>query len=349
MQELPKVMDQPIAQAQSHLRLAIVGCGAISEQAHIPAAIRVDEVRLVALVDTDLSHAKTLAARFNIPMAVSALDECWNEIDAVILATPPHVRSKLALQSFQKGLHVLCEKPMANTSAECKEMIASARLAKRTLGVAHTYRFFPNRAYARTLYKSGRLGRMISVHIEQGDPFGWPTRTLYTLRQNMVPGGVLFNEGIHAMDLLEWWFGSPVSFDYQDDSLGGLESNVRLTLKYKDGGIAHFRLSRTCSLRNEVTMQFEKGALAFPLYEMAGLTLESNGQSKKLVVHTTPWDYVEIVARQLQDFAFAAIQGHPVGIPGEEGAIVIEMIESCYKKAAQRVRPARTPLPGVTW
>ena len=342
-------MSSHIHATDAPLRVAIVGCGAISEQAHIPAAARVDEVRLAALVDTDLAHAKALAAQFNVPTAVSSLQDCWDDIDAVILATPPHVRKSLACQSFHKGLHVLCEKPMANSSAECAEMIASARMAKRTLAVAHTYRFFPNRAYARTIYKSGRLGRMISVHIEQGDPFGWPTRTLYTLRQNMVPGGVLFNEGIHALDLLWWWFGAPETFDYQDDSLGGLESNVRLTLRYKEGGIAHFRLSRTCSLKNEVTMQFEKGIVAFPLYEMAGLTLELNGQSKQLVVHTTPWDFVEVAARQLQDFASAAMQGRPASVPGDEGAVAVNMVESCYEKAARRVRPARTPLPGVTW
>lgn len=342
-------MDELISQARIPLRLAIVGCGAISQQAHIPAASRVDEVRLMALVDTDLAHAKALAAQYNVPTAVSSLQECWSDIDAVILATPPHVRSKLALQSFHQGLHVLCEKPMANDVAECKEMIAAAQIAKRTLAVAHTYRFFPNRAYVRTLYKSGRLGRMISVDVEQGDPFGWPTRTLYTLRQNMVPGGVLFNEGIHALDLLWWWFGSPESFDYQDDSLGGLESNVRLTLKYRDGGNAHFRLSRTCSLKNEVRMQFEKGSVAFPLYEMAGVTLGLNGESKLLVVHTTPWDFVEAAARQLQDFALAAIEGRPASVSGDEGAIAVEMVASCYERALRRARPARTPLPGVTW
>ena len=96
-------------------------------------------------------------------------------------------------------------------------------------------------------------------------------------------------------------------------------------------------------------MQFEKGIVAIPLYEMAGLTLELNGQSKQLVVHTTPWDFVEVAARQLQDFALAAMQGRPASVPGDEGAVAVNMVESCYEKAARRVRPARTPLPGVTW
>lgn len=331
------------------LRLAIIGCGAIAQMAHIPAAARVDEVRLVGMVDTDLARAQALASQYGILQASASLDDLGGKVDAIVLATPPHVRSALAQQALECGLHVLCEKPMANSAVECRQMIRAAQSAQRTLAVAHTYRFFPNRVYARSLFKGGRMGRMITVNVEQGEPFAWPSQTVYTLRKELVLGGVLFNEGVHVIDMLFWWFGEPESFEYQDDSLGGLESNVRLTLNYPDGGIAHFRLSRTCALSNRVEMQFEKGTLSFPLYDMAALILRLNGQSGQLTLHSKRWDFVETVAMQLQDFALAALDGRQPAVPGEAGLTVVSFIESCYHVAAKRPRRARAPLPGITW
>jgi len=334
---------------ENPLRLAIVGSGAIAEQAHIPATERIEVVRLVGLVDSDLEHARAVASRYGIPRAAADLDELVGEVDAVILATPPHVRGALACRALKHGLHVLCEKPMANSSAECRKIIEAARSARRVLAVGHNYRFFPNRAHAWSLYRSGRLGRMISVNVEQGEPFGSSSRTFYTLRKELVPGGVLFNEGVHVLDLFFWWFGEPESFDYQDDSLGGLESNVRLTLNYRGGGVASYRLSRTCFLSNSVDMRFEKGTLAFPLYDMAALTLGLDRQSGRLSLHTKPWDFVESAALQLEDFASAALDERPPLVDGEAGLAVVGFIESCYQRAARRSRSEKTPVSGLTW
>ena len=89
------------------LRLAVVGCGAIAERGHIPAARRVDEVRLVALVDSDTARAEALARRFGVPRVAATLSGVAAEVDAAILATPPHVRPAVAEEAFREGLHVL--------------------------------------------------------------------------------------------------------------------------------------------------------------------------------------------------------------------------------------------------
>lgn len=331
------------------LRLGIVGCGAIAEMAHIPASQRLDQVRLVALIDSDVAHAERLATRLGVSRVGADLDALTGAVDAVILATPPHVRCHLAREALNRHLHVLCEKPMGTNSAECREVIATARAVNRTLAVAHTYRFFPNWRHGRTLVQEGTLGRLIEARIEQGDPFSWPSRTVYTLRKGLVPGGVLFNEGVHVLDLLFWWFGEPADFDYQDDAVGGLESNVRLTLRYRSGGSAHLRLSRTCALSNSVEMRFEHGSLVFPVYEMATLTLGFNGKTERLTLYSKAWDFVAAAAMQLQDFVSAAVEGHRPLVSGEDGMSVVGFIEACYQRGAGRPRPAGTPQPGLTW
>ena len=116
----------------------------------------------------------------------------------------------LAEQAFAAGLHVLCEKPLANSSTDCKIILEAARQAKRVLAVAHTYRFMPNRIHAHSLLQEKFLGRLFAVDVEQGDPADWPTRTGYSVRHELIPGGVLLNEGIHSLDTLFWWFGPPL-------------------------------------------------------------------------------------------------------------------------------------------
>jgi predicted dehydrogenase len=321
----------------------------ITEIAHIPAAAALEEARLVGLADTDLERAQALAGRFGVPRAVARLDDLAGEVDAVILATPPHVRAELAQQALARGLHVLCEKPLANSAEQCRGMLAAAHAAGRTLAVAHTYRFFPNRAYGRELFLKGRFGKLISATIEQGAPYSWHARTAYTLRKECVPGGVLFND-VHVLDMLLWWFGRPQSFTYLDDSLGGLESNVRLTLNYPEGATVNYRLSRTCSLSNRAEMRFEKGSLAFPLYDMGDLEVTVEDQPpRRETLWTKSWDFDAAAKEQLRDFVWAATEGRSSTIPGEAGLGVVELIEACYRSKALRPRPQETPLPGLTW
>ena len=245
-------------------RIAIVGCGAVAEIGHIPAACKLDKVKLVGLVDTDIDRAEMLAERFGVPKAVGSLQNIANDIDVVILATPPHIRPVIAEQAFAAGLHVLCEKPLANTSEECQAILSAAKKANRVLAVAHTARFFPNRVHVHSLLKQKFLDRLSTVEVEQGDPYDWPTRTGYTVRHEMVPGGVLLNEGLHSLDTLLWWFGSPLAFEYEDDALGGIESNVRLRMRFAEGVSGKIRLSRTCKLENRITLDGEAGSLSLP-------------------------------------------------------------------------------------
>src|SRR5688572_12648629 len=199
---------------------------------HIPAACKLDKVELVGLVDSDVRRAETLAERFGVPHAAKSLSDLGSNIDAVILSTPPHIRPALAAEAFSAGFHALCEKPLANSSDECSAIIAGAERANRRLAVAHTCRFFPNRLHVRSLLERKDLGKVVHVEVEQGDPYDWPTRSGYTVRQELVSGGAMLNEGLHTLDTLIWWFGAPLTFDYEDDALGGIESNARVNMRF---------------------------------------------------------------------------------------------------------------------
>jgi hypothetical protein len=132
--------------------------------------------------------------------------------------------------------------------------------------------------------------------------------------------------------------------------LGGLESNLRLTLNYPEGATVHYRQSRTCTLSNRVEMRFERGSLAFPLYDMADLEIAVEGQSpRRETLWEKSWDFHAAAKAQLRDFLLAAVEGRPSTIPAEAGLAVVELIENCYRNKALRPRPQETPLTGLTW
>jgi predicted dehydrogenase len=330
-------------------RLGIVGCGAVAELGHIPAASKLENVRLIALVDTDIARAETLAQRFAVPATGRELREVAHDIDAVILATPPHVRPVLAEQAFSAGLHVLCEKPLANTSEQCRAILRAATRAKRVLAVAHTARFFANRIRVRALIEEKFLGKLATVDVEQGDPYDWPTRTGYTVRPELVAGGVLLNEGIHSLDTLLWWFGCPVDFEYEDDALGGIESNVRMEIRFGDNITCRFRLSRTCKLENRIRLEGDAGSLLLPLYDQARIEITRSGRTIAENVTQSNWDFQEVVSEQLRDFVRSIETETPPCATGEDGLAVVEFIETCYAAKRQRPLPKQAPIPGLTW
>ncbi|PZC46129.1 MAG: putative dehydrogenase [Chloroflexi bacterium] len=331
------------------LRIAIVGCGAIAELGHIPAALRSDKVTLVALVDADLGRAARLAERFGVSRTETSIESVKSDVDALVIATPPHIRKTLAFEALSHGLHLLCEKPLANNAQDAEQIAKRAEEAGRILAMAHTHRFLSNRSYVQNLLQSGELGRVRRVLIEQGEPASWPTLSGYTYRRDMVPGGVLLDEGIHPLDMLLWWFGEPEGLSYEDDSVGGLESNVRLGLQFAGGTEANVRLSRTCLLPNLIKLEGERAEVTIPIYNEAVVGIKRDGRNTNKKVAKRSRDYVDSVAAQLEDFAECIETGQRPKATAEDGLKVVKLIDQCYGARNDRVLPENAPLPGLTW
>jgi len=97
-------------------------------------------------------------------------------------------------------------------------------------------------------------------------------------------------------------------------------------------------------------MRFEKGSLAFPLYDMADLEVVLEGEPRcHQTLYEKSWDFHAAAKAQLRDFVLAAVEGRASSIPGEAGLAVVDVIEACYRSKTERPRPRETPLPGLTW
>ena len=141
------------------LRLAIVGCGAITRENHLPAVVQHPGVDLVALVDSDTHREKALAQRFQLDCRMMTdYRAILRESDAIINALPNDLHAQVSLEALDAGVHVLCEKPLATTAADARACCEKAEERKRILAVGMNRRFFGSQHLLHLILREGSLG-----------------------------------------------------------------------------------------------------------------------------------------------------------------------------------------------
>lgn len=332
------------------LRLAIVGCGLMTRQTHLPAAMRCGEWRVTALVDSDLESARGLAAQYGVDKIGCSLAEVAGVADAALVVTPPHVRVAVVAEAFAHGLHVLSEKPLSNTVAECEELLA---LAERHPGLvaagAHVYRFWPTRRWVRDRMLDGSYGKPLRGFVSQGNPYSWKSVSGYSVLRKLVPGGVLINAGIHPLDSLLWWFGGAERIGYLDDAVGGLESNADIRLGFAGGVDLHMRMSRTSRFRHVIEIETTECKLELSTYSRHRIDVVRDGARETLVVGDESEDALMPSVAQLQDFARAITTGMPPEVDFREATRAVRLVEACYRIKRARPLPTVAPIPGDVW
>lgn len=187
------------------LRVALVGCGLISE-AHIRGYKgHADRARITVCCDIDPRRAARRAALVGDARAVTAFDEVLADptVDAVDICTPHHLHADAVIAAARAGKHVLCQKPLARTISECETMIAAARGAGVVLYYGEMNHTLPAVAEAKRAIESGRIGRLIGLHATyahwQGGAY---LSTAWRYDATFSGGGQLLDGGIHYIDLL---------------------------------------------------------------------------------------------------------------------------------------------------
>src|SRR5262245_13103952 len=128
------------------VRIGIVGTG-FAEKVQLPALRHVDGAKVVAVSSGHRSSAERAAAAFGIPRVCDTFEElaALDDVDLVVISSPPHTHAPAALAAIEAGKHVLCEKPMALDLAEAKRMTDAAEASGKLALIDHELRFHPNR------------------------------------------------------------------------------------------------------------------------------------------------------------------------------------------------------------
>ena len=189
------------------LKFAIVGCGRIAER----HAEQINRIALLkAVCDNVESKATKLGQKYDAKVYTnySELLLKENDLDIISVCTPNGLHAEHSIMAFRKGLHVLCEKPMAISIYDCGEMIKEAENANKRLFVVKQNRYNPPVKAVKKALDEKRLGRVLSIQLN----CFWNRNFEYYNQSEWkgtkkLDGGTLFTQFSHFIDLLYWMFG----------------------------------------------------------------------------------------------------------------------------------------------
>lgn len=185
-------------------RIAIVGAGAITQLAHLPVLSRMRGVEVRALCDNDGAKARALADRFQVRDTFTDIEDLlgYDELDALVVATPNHLHEPHVLSALAAGLDVLCERPLALSTRGVERVLAAAQRTGRKVVVGNNARFRNDVQALGGFLRGGELGRITGVRAGlyqlRGTVSGWRAR------RNEAGGGALMDAGLPLLDLAFW-------------------------------------------------------------------------------------------------------------------------------------------------
>jgi predicted dehydrogenase len=333
------------------IRVGVIGAGAAAEGIHLPALARTAGVQTTAIVDPAAERVELVKRKFGVPASFGHYRDAMPHIDAAILGIPHQYHAPVTIELLEAGIHVLVEKPMALSTAECDAMIRASERSGACLAVGLLRRFAPTLRYTKEVLEAGMLGPIRSVDVREGMVFRWPVKSAAMFSPQC--GGVLADIGTHVLDLLLWWFGDIAGVEYWDDAAGGVEADAVLNLEMAAGITGRVELSRTRDLRNSCIIRGDRGTLEVGTKTDSTVTLTpADGQASLAGKATTPGqqppgNLADLFAWQMADFVRAIQTRTSPAVPGSEARRSVAVLESCYRRRQPLVFPFESILAGV--
>lgn len=193
------------------LKIGVVGAGIISNS-HINAIKSNDECCLVAITDIVLDRAKELAEKNNVSYYTDYKEMCKSEkLNAVILNLPHYLHCEVSVYFLNKGIHVLVEKPMANTVEECDKMIDAAKKNNVKLAVGHIQRFFSSTIKVKEIIENETYGKLCMITEVRNIFYFNENRPKWFLSKEKAGGGIVMNYMAHTLDKIFYLIGNKVT------------------------------------------------------------------------------------------------------------------------------------------
>ncbi len=186
--------------------IGMIGAGSISEY-HLAGLAAASGAEVRILMGRTPDRVAALARRFDIPDVAfdyhAVLDR--RDVEAVVIATPDHTHEEIAVAAAGAGKSILLQKPMARSSAECRQILAAARKAGVHLQVSFMHRYFEEVVRVRELLEAGKLGPVFAVRIRNAT--SGPDWKDWLFSRERVGGGVVVQLGVHGIDLCRYAIG----------------------------------------------------------------------------------------------------------------------------------------------
>ncbi len=359
----------------SQIRFGIVGAGKVAQN-HAEVIAALPDATLTAVTSRTAAKAETLAAKYDAraftdtpAMIASGL------VDAVIICTPHPEHAAPALAALNGGVHVLVEKPLAVSLADCDAMIRAAERSGVKLGVISQRRCYPSTQRVKAAIDAGKIGKPI---IGTATLLGWRDQKYYESdpwrgKWEAEGGGVLVNQAPHQLDLLLWYMGE---IDEVFAYWGNLnhpyievEDTAAAVVRFKSGAIGNILVSNSQKpgLYGKVHIHGENGAsvgvqtdggsmfvagmtkiLEPPLNDLWTIPGEESllagfQEADRAEFNSTDDPINYYFSRQVAEFVEAIQEDREPMVTGWDGRRVVELFNAIYE-SGRRGAPVKFPL-----
>lgn len=334
--------------SQPPLRVGVIGVG--FGRVHLEAFRDVPGVELAAVCSRTRARAEAMAAEFAVPAVFTDAHELVaSGLDVVVVAAPNREHHPMTMAALAAGCHVLCEKPLAASAAEAREMVAAAEAAGRLLAVHMNRRMQPAVRAIRAAFDAGELGAVDFVRATWLRQRGIPAREGF-LTQARAGGGALLDLGVHMLDQALYVQGYPRVVEVQarlhrrhfaedvPDMPSDVEDAARAFLTLEGGGAIALEIAWATPHHRAAERVLEvHGSRAG-----ARRVVEGDGEADGFFsLHGRGGDVLDqgrpaaACPTIQQDLADAIREGRPPVAPGRQGLAMLEVLEALYESARE--------------
>jgi myo-inositol 2-dehydrogenase / D-chiro-inositol 1-dehydrogenase len=261
------------------LRLAVIGCGRVVEQCHLPALRTFAGLEVAALVDSDPDRLDRVAGGLGVRRRYRDYREMLNDgaVDVVAVCAPPHLHAEIGLAVLDAGKHLFLEKPLALSLADADRLVERAAAARGKALAGFNLRWHRLVRLAQHVIDNGELGLPATMHTEFTSATAFPAEGSAWRRQHDLGGGVLFDLGIHHFDLWRFLMRCEVEevFAHRQADGGEVEC-VTVNATMANGALVTASFSHGVSDTNELEVHGRKARLRLSCYRFDSLHVDHN-------------------------------------------------------------------------
>ena len=329
------------------MNVALIGCGSISKK-HLEALSALEDVTLCAAVDIRPDRAGAVAAQYGCRAYADYKEMLRREApDSVHICTPHDLHVPMALDALQAGCHVFCEKPAAITLADLRALQKAQKESGRQVGVCFQNRCNTGAKEAKRLLEAETYGKLLAIRAS----VDWHREADYYSddwhgKKEREGGGVLINQAIHTLDLVQYFAASPAATlqaHTANDHLQGVidvEDTALVRCRFQNGVLARLNATTAfaCNASVVIDLFVEQGVLRLEGAVLSFVDPEGGVTTlaRPTVSATGSKSYWGTGHRKLiKEFYRCLKTGEPFAIDAFEGGKAVELFLAAYRSAAE--------------
>lgn len=337
----------------SKLKVAVIGCGIVSV-VHLAPIAESKVAELIAVCDTKADRAEATGKKYNVPWYTNYQDVLNLQPDVVHICTPHDTHAEITIAAANKGIHVLTEKPMAVSLADADAMIKAAEVNQVKLGVIFQNRYNDSSQATKETVESGQLGKILGCRMfvtwNRSDEYY--SRSDWKGTWDQEGGGVLIDQAIHTIDLMQWVMGDidylEGTIDNRNHDLIDVEDVAEATIFFKNGAIGSLYACNYYTYDAHVFLEIH-GENGIIRVEKDDALIKIRGQKDRLVTiqelpETLGKSYWGVNHKtQIDQFYNAILTNGEVEIDGHAGRKALEVVRAIYYSGSNGICRVQFP------